>query len=82
MAVLKEAERLELMTGGGDDYELCFTVAPDRVPELKAIEKEAGTRLTVIGEITSSWELLCRTGDGGIFHPARKGYEHFSRAKT
>jgi thiamine-monophosphate kinase len=82
MAVIKEAERLELMTGGGDDYELCFTVPPDRVPELKAIEKEAGTRLTVIGEITGSGELICRTGDGGIFHPARKGYEHFSRVKT
>ncbi len=79
MNALEESERLELQTAGGDDYELCFTIPPQRRSELEQIEKETGTRLTVIGEITASGELLCKTPDGGIYLPMKRGYEHFSR---
>lgn len=80
MVNLNEKERLELQTGGGDDYELCFTIPRNREPDLGAIERETGIRLTVIGKITASLKLLCFTGDGEVFHASRKGYEHFSGA--
>jgi thiamine-monophosphate kinase len=78
MANLNEKERLELQTGGGDDYELCFTIPRNREPELAVIQRETGIRLTAIGEITASRKLLCFARDGEVFHASRKGYEHFA----
>ena len=75
---LEEAERLELQTAGGDDYELCFTIPPDRESELERIANESGTGLTVIGRITASQELLCKTRDGAVYRPPGRGYEHFT----
>ena len=74
---LEEPERLQLQTAGGDDYELCFTVPPERVGELELIAQESGTGLTVIGKITASQELLCKAGDGAVYCPPGRGYEHF-----
>jgi len=76
---LEEAERLELQTAGGDDYELCFTIPPDRESELVRIANESGTGLTVIGRITASQELLCKTRDGAVYRPSGRGYEHFTK---
>lgn len=76
---LSESERHQLQTAGGDDYELCFTIPPDRHSELKLIAKEASIRLTVVGEITAAPGLHCKTSDGRDYLPTRKGYEHFSR---
>ncbi|MBC8494294.1 MAG: thiamine-phosphate kinase [Candidatus Thioglobus sp.] len=41
-----------LPLAGGDDYQLCFTVAQDKVSEVKALEKELGIQLNSIGFIT------------------------------
>jgi thiamine-monophosphate kinase len=75
---LEEPERLELQTAGGDDYELCFTIPPDRESELEPMANETGIGLTVIGRITASQELLCKTRDGAVYHPPGRGYEHFT----
>jgi len=75
---LDEAERLELQTSGGDDYELCFTIPPHREAELAHIAEQTDVRLTVIGEITAAPGLRCKTRQGGVYLPPGKGYEHFS----
>ena len=76
---LEETDRLQLQTAGGDDYELCFTIPPDRESELVRIANESGTGLTVIGRITASQELLCKTRDGAVYRPSGRGYEHFTK---
>ncbi|MDC9727043.1 MAG: thiamine-phosphate kinase [Candidatus Thioglobus sp.] len=49
---LKETNDWCLPLAGGDDYQLCFTVAQDKVSEVKALEKELGIELNSIGVIT------------------------------
>ena len=55
----------------GDDYELCFTVSPDKVTQLKA-------EYTPIGVIESTPGLRLRK-DNIIQEFNSKGYEHFSK---
>jgi thiamine-monophosphate kinase len=43
-----------LVLGGGDDYELAFTVPADARPRLQALADETGTAITVIGHMTES----------------------------
>ena len=40
--------------------------------------EQSGVMLTVIGEITATPGLRCKTRQGGVYHPPGKGYEHFS----
>jgi thiamine-monophosphate kinase len=75
---VEEQERLQLQTAGGDDYELCFTLPPGQAGELDRIAQESGADLTVIGKITASPELLCKTRNGGVYLPSESGYQHFS----
>ncbi len=45
---------LELALGGGDDYELCFTVPTARRGSVSVLEEELALPLTCIGEVTPS----------------------------
>jgi thiamine-monophosphate kinase len=71
-------DRLELQTAGGDDYELCFTIPPNRAEELERLASVSGSGLTVIGKITASPGLTCKAPDGRFFLPSGTGYQHFS----
>jgi thiamine-monophosphate kinase len=75
---LDEQARYELQLTGGDDYELCFTLAAQRRSELEAVRNETGLALPVIGRITGTGALVCRLPGGGDFVPARRAYEHFA----
>ena len=66
---------LKLALHGGEDYELLLTV-----PRRKRIPKQiAGIRLTRIGEITRSREILIRDATGATHNLQNKGWEHFRR---
>ena len=54
---------------GGDDYELCFTAAPDSVSDIPGI--------TAIGEVTPGPDLVCRQG-GKVVEVDDSGYRHFT----
>ncbi len=59
----------------GDDYELCFTVPQNQESALQnALPPNSYTR---IGTIEQNHGLRCRDGEGRIFIPQQKGYEHF-----
>ncbi len=77
LAGLTDAQRRQLQTAGGDDYELCFTIPMNRQSELDGISKECACPLTVIGKINTSDELVCTTADGTVFVPKEGGYDHF-----
>lgn len=75
-----DAEAAVLALSGGDDYELCFTVPPEREPEVQAISRELGLPLTCIGRIDAEPGLRV-LGPGGRPLPlARAGYDHFGRS--
>ncbi|MDR2877861.1 MAG: thiamine-phosphate kinase [Chromatiales bacterium] len=68
----------ELMLSAGDDYELCFTVAPGRAAAVEAVLKEFYCRYARIGVIDAEPGFRCVHEDGALYHPHRSGYDHFS----
>jgi thiamine-monophosphate kinase len=65
------AERaLQYAIGGGDDYELCFTLAESRLPA------DIARDVTAIGRVTAEPGLVCRDGDS-LVALDDTGYRHF-----
>jgi thiamine-monophosphate kinase len=58
---------------GGDDYELCFTLAPEKQALLETLPFPC----FCIGEIVSGTDLQLIRADGSILPPI-KSWEHFS----
>jgi thiamine-monophosphate kinase len=61
---------------GGDDYELCFTVPPEKLPELAMLIAQGEIHATVIGEIIAGSGVHCEL-DGEAFELTTPGYQHF-----
>ena len=66
-----------LPLNGGDDYELCFTVAPSQRAHLEELLRVLPCGLTCIGVIESVPGIRCEMNDGRVFIPAKRGYDHF-----
>jgi len=73
----KERGYYALPLAGGDDYELCFTVAPEK--SALAEERLAGLPggCTAIGVVEAATGLRCLREDGSACPVARSGYQHF-----
>lgn len=76
-AALSGEDTDQIILAGGEDYELLWTISPDKVAELTQLRETAGVPLTVIGSITSEQGLLLRKADGSIVLPTATGYNHF-----
>lgn len=63
--------------GGGDDYELLFTLPADRAPELDALAARLGLPLAVIGRTRTQPGLEVLDEHGRPLAPARTGWRHF-----
>lgn len=68
--LLKGEELLEAVVYTGGDFELLFTVAPDKIERAKK-----ACSLTVIGEVTGIGVFIER--EGRLEELKAKGYEHF-----
>ena len=67
---------IELALGGGDDYELIFTVRPTHKGRLRAVRAILGNLpLTRIGVVTRARQVLLK-GESGL-RTLPSGYEHF-----
>jgi thiamine-monophosphate kinase len=76
LEVLGEARARELALGGGDDYELCFAVAPQNIARLTAQLPPQEWRYTRIGRLrTEPGAAVVR--DGTVMEFSHSGYEHF-----
>jgi thiamine-monophosphate kinase len=62
---------------GGDDYELCFTVAVAHRSEVEKIAVNLGLLLTRIGSITAEKKCAVHAADGSIVNIEESGYDHF-----
>jgi thiamine-monophosphate kinase len=60
----------------GDDYELCFTVPPEREAEVPALAAQLGLALTRIGCVDTMPGLRC-IRQGEPFAPPAAGFQHF-----
>ena len=74
-AVANPEEAMTLCVTGGDDYELCFTVAPEGEHRLAPLSAELP--LSRIGELHAG-EGLEVTLHGAIWRPSHSGFAHFS----
>lgn len=68
-------DRLALQVAGGDDYELCVCVPPERLAA--AQQALAPLPLTAVGRISAEPGLRWRAADGSLLTPALKSYQHF-----
>lgn len=67
---------LELALSGGEDYELLFTVPPQKEAQLAKVD--AGIPLTRIGIVTAEPGMQLLDANGRQRSAAVKGYNHFS----
>lgn len=63
--------------GGGDDYELCFTVPQARASELERAVIAMDCPITRIGVINREPGLRCRDGAGRLLEIGQPGFQHF-----
>jgi thiamine-monophosphate kinase len=70
---LGDAAALDCALRGGDDYELCFTAAPERRQAVQALAADLALPLARIGVIAEGRGVHCE-GDAGA---GRSGYRHF-----
>ena len=77
LGALPEAQRLECLLAGGDDYELLFTAAPGARTAIAAASAASGTPVTRIGHITPAPGLHWLDGDGHPVSLATRGFDHF-----
>ncbi len=75
--IASESGYRELPLYGGDDYELCFTAAPDKHDQLLSISRKLDCPLTCIGQITAELQVRCQDSDGRIMALPSLGYQHF-----
>jgi thiamine-monophosphate kinase len=63
---------------GGEDYELCFTVAPDKLSFLRDAVNRFDCPLTEIGEIVAGSGLTIKDADGNPVELKSRGFDHFA----
>jgi thiamine-monophosphate kinase len=73
------SERWQLQLSGGNDYELLFTLRPDRVDACRRVLTAMDVPVAVIGRIGSQPGIICKGTDGVIFRADRRGWDHFER---
>lgn len=74
---VKNATALDFALYGGDDYELCFTIAPTRLKSFKQKLKESNQHCFQIGEMEIARGLRLVDRHSVISPLAAKGYTHF-----
>jgi thiamine-monophosphate kinase len=80
LATLNLAQRAPYALSGGDDYELCFTISPQKLAHLQQLWHTQDLPLTVIGEIvqhTPNTDRLTILHNNQPFHLHTKGFKHF-----
>ena len=71
-------EPWRLAASAGDDYELCFTLPPEKEAEALARLSALGCPATRVGTITAEPGLRCRNAEGKVVTLAGTGYDHFA----
>lgn len=76
LSINNATQAYEWALSGGDDYELCFTVAPDQMPDVAMLIAQGKLQATVIGEMIAGNQVICEY-EGEPFVINKTGYKHF-----
>ena len=77
-AVALESKLLETVISGGDDYEILFSIEPDKIDAVRNAAKKCGVEITCIGELVEgdgSVSVIDETGKQ--VHLTASGFNHF-----
>jgi thiamine-monophosphate kinase len=76
---LAQEERLALALGGGEDYELLFTVSPARVRRLEEAARRRSLLVTNIGRVTRERGIRVTGLPAASARTFAAGFDHFRR---
>jgi len=71
-----DAQAYQWALSGGDDYELCFTVPPEKMANIAMLIAQGKLQATVIGEMIAGDRVMCEY-EGEPFVLTKTGYQHF-----
>lgn len=77
-AYLHEKVAVDCVLAGGDDYELCFTAAPDKRDAVRSAAETAGVAVSRIGQLLAAPGLTVIDADGQPLPIEHTGYDHFA----
>lgn len=69
---------LECQLGGGDDYELCFSVDAGRLADVRRLAAQQKLRVTEIGFMEAQSGIRCLHDDGSVCQTRLTGFDHFA----
>ncbi len=72
------ADPYRLTLGGGEDYELLFTLPAARVEEARILGEANGVAISVIGSVVAEPGITLLGEDGLSYEAPKRGYDHFS----
>ena len=72
---------LARIAGGGDDYEILFTLPPGRLEAMRREAAATGLAVTAIGEVGEGSEPLAITRGGSTYALQRASFQHFATAE-
>lgn len=75
-ASIHNLNKIDLTLYGGEEYELIFTVKPNKVNEAKSVLNQTGSAINIIGEVVSEKRIWLETDSINQNIPAR-GWDHF-----
>ncbi len=78
-ARLPEGVRLDLLLGGGEDYELLAAVPPGRLGRALEAAARVGAPLRYAGDLVRGSRVRVRDLRGKVFRPRRRGHDHLAR---
>ena len=67
-----------LPLSGGDDYQLCFTVPPQRQRQLEQLVRDRGFNFSLIGRMEAGHDVRAILPDGKLAKPDVGGFDHFN----
>jgi len=77
LQALPEAQRLDCLLHGGDDYELLFTAAPAQRAAVAAAAQASQTPVQRIGHINAAPGLWLLNTSGARVALRPQGFDHF-----
>lgn len=68
---------MDIVVGGGDDYELLFTAPPSRAADVVQAAEKSGCAVTRIGQTNAENRVRFATADGHEMEIKKPGWAHF-----
>lgn len=81
LANVAEEKAIQYALTGGEDYELCFTIAPEKREAFETLLRSQGQKCTCIGKVTQQGLTLWQKGKA-VPLPTQYGFDHFNHRSS